>query len=68
MQRLLPASLLAAVADGIALGALTHALDLRMAQALGSIAPTGGDWTMSAYARGLSPRGDCRACGRGRSI
>ena len=33
MQRLLPASLLATVADGIALGALTQAFDLRMAEA-----------------------------------
>ena len=41
MQRLLPASLLATVADGIALGSLTHAFDLRMAQALGELAPNG---------------------------
>lgn len=41
MQRLLPASLLSTVADGIALGALTHALDLRMAQALGELVPNG---------------------------
>lgn len=34
MQHLLPATLLDSVADGIALGALTHALDLRMAEAL----------------------------------
>ena len=34
MQRLLPATLLETVADGIALGALTHAFDLRMAEAL----------------------------------
>ena len=41
MQRLLPGSLLATVSDGIALGALTHAFDLRMAEALGEIAPRG---------------------------
>lgn len=41
MQRVLPASLLGTVADGIALGALTHAFDLRMAEALQSISPTG---------------------------
>lgn len=39
MQRLLPAVLVATVADGIELGALTHALDLRMAQALQQLAP-----------------------------
>ncbi|MDQ3039035.1 MAG: hypothetical protein M3R16_04430 [Pseudomonadota bacterium] len=39
MQRLLPSTLLATVADGIELGVLTHALDLRMAQALQRIAP-----------------------------
>ena len=39
MQRLLPDALVATVADGIELGALTHALDLRMAQGLQQIAP-----------------------------
>lgn len=38
MQRLLPASLLGTVADGIELGALTHAFDLRMAAALERLA------------------------------
>lgn len=37
MQRLLPAALLKTVADGIELAALTHALDLRMAEALESL-------------------------------
>lgn len=41
MQKLLPDALLASVADAIELGLLTHALDLRMAQALGSLAPRG---------------------------
>jgi hypothetical protein len=40
MQRLLPAAVLGTVADGIELGALTHALDLRMAAELQRIAPT----------------------------
>ncbi|MCW0438804.1 hypothetical protein [Xanthomonas sacchari] len=39
MQRLMPASLLDTVADGIELGALTHALDLRMAEALQDLTP-----------------------------
>ncbi len=39
MQRLLPSALVATVADGIELGVLTHALDLRMAQALQRLAP-----------------------------
>lgn len=39
MQRLLPAAVLETVADAIELGALTHALDLRMAAALETLAP-----------------------------
>lgn len=39
MQRLLPAAVLETVADAIELGALTHALDLDMAQALQALAP-----------------------------
>lgn len=39
MQRLLPAAVLETVADAIELGALTHALDLDMAQALQGLAP-----------------------------
>lgn len=39
MQRLLPEKLLGTVADAIELGALTQALDLRMAQALQALAP-----------------------------
>lgn len=39
MQRLLPSALVVTVTDGIELGALTHALDLRMAQVLREIAP-----------------------------
>lgn len=39
MQRLLPSALVGTVTDGIELGALTHALDLRMAQALQQLSP-----------------------------
>lgn len=39
MQKLLPDTLLASVADAIELGLLTHAFDLRMAQVLESLAP-----------------------------
>lgn len=39
MQTLLPAALLATVADAIELGLLTHAFDLRLAQVLARIAP-----------------------------
>lgn len=39
MQRLLPQSLLETLADAIELGALSHALDLRMAEALMRLAP-----------------------------
>ena len=39
MQRLLPAAVLETVADAIELGALTHELDLQMAQALQQLAP-----------------------------
>jgi hypothetical protein len=40
MQGLLPRPLLASVADGIELGVLTQAFDLRMAEALQRLAPT----------------------------
>ena len=39
MKRLLPERLLGTVADAIELGALTQALDLRMAEALDGLAP-----------------------------
>ncbi len=39
MRRLMPASLLDTVADGLELGALTQALDLRMAEVLRALAP-----------------------------
>jgi hypothetical protein len=39
MQKLLPASVLGTLSDAIELDALTHALDLRMAEALEALAP-----------------------------
>ncbi len=51
MQRLLPAALLDTVADGIELGALTHALDLRMATALETLAGRVRDIDDALYAR-----------------
>ncbi len=39
MQTLLPGALLGTVADGIELGALTHAFDLRLAESLHALAP-----------------------------
>jgi hypothetical protein len=51
MQRLLPAAVLATVADGIELGAVTHALDLRMAEALQRLAPTRKRLDAALYAK-----------------
>jgi hypothetical protein len=51
MQRLLPGSLLGTVADGIELGALTHAFDLRIATELEYLAPGGDRLEESLYAR-----------------
>jgi hypothetical protein len=51
MQRLLPAALLDTVADAIELGALTQALDLRMAARLDRIAPRHRKLDMALYAR-----------------
>ena len=50
MQRLLPAAVLGTVADGIELGALTHALDLRMATELQRIAPARKKLDANLYA------------------
>lgn len=49
MQRLLPGPLLATVADGIALSALSHALDLRMAAALERRGPADGTLGVASY-------------------
>lgn len=51
MQGLLPAVLLATVANGIELGALTHSLDLRMAEALQRLAPRRRTLDDELYAR-----------------
>ncbi len=51
MQRLLPGALLQTVADGIELGALTHAFDLRIAAALERLAPTRKRLDGALYAR-----------------
>lgn len=51
MQRLLPVRLLETVVDGIALGALTHAFDLRMAAALDRLSPTAGALDEALYVR-----------------
>ncbi|WP_045738277.1 hypothetical protein [Xanthomonas sp. MUS 060] len=51
MQRLMPAALLDTVVDGIELGALTHALDLRMAAVLHALAPQEPRLEMDLYAR-----------------
>lgn len=51
LQRLLPAAVLATVADAIELGALTHAFDLRMAEALQRLAPARRKLDAELYAR-----------------
>jgi hypothetical protein len=51
MERLLPTALLGTIADGIELGALTHALDLRMAGALERLAPRRRRLDEALYAR-----------------
>lgn len=50
MQRLLPATLLETVADAIELGALTQALDLRMAERLQRLAPRRRTLDLALYA------------------
>ena len=51
MQRLLPERLLGTVSDAIELGALTQALDLRMAEALEQLAPRRRKLDETLYAR-----------------
>lgn len=60
MQRLLPAPVLGTVADGIELGALTHALDLRMAAALQRLAPTRKRLDAALYAKAYREIGHAR--------
>lgn len=57
MQRLLPAPLLETIAAGIELGALTHALDLDVAQALERLAPTRRRLDDALYARAYREAG-----------
>ena len=57
MQRLLPGVLLDTLADGIALGALTHALDLRMAATLERLAPRRRRLDSALYARAYRDAG-----------
>src|SRR3546814_8626275 len=56
MARWLPASLLRALGDAVALGALSHALDLRMVGALSADAPTELD--AQRYAAAYRSAGD----------
>lgn len=60
MQRLLPGFLLEAVAAGVELGALTHELDLDVAQALGTIAPRRRKLDENLYAEAYRRAGDPR--------
>jgi len=60
MQRLLPGAVLGTIADGIELGALTHALDLRMAQALHQMAPTRSKLDAALYAKAYRQVGHAR--------
>ena len=50
MMRLLPEPLIATVADAITLAALSHAFDLRMAEALTRVSPTGAVIDTESYA------------------
>jgi predicted transcriptional regulator len=58
MQRLLPAPLLDTVAAGIELGALTHELDLDVAQALERLAPRRRKLDAALYAQAYREAGD----------
>lgn len=60
MRKLLPGRLLVAVADAIELGALTHALDLRMAQALEALAPRRRRLDQGLYAQAYRRTGHAR--------
>ena len=60
MQRLLPAAVLGTVADGIELGAVTHALDLRMAEALQRLAPARKRLDAALYAKAYREVGHAR--------
>lgn len=60
MQRLLPGAVLGTIADGIELGALTHALDLRMAEALHKIAPKRSRIDATLYGKAYRQVGHAR--------
>lgn len=60
LQRLLPAAVLGTVTDAIELGALTHAFDLRMAEALQRLAPTRRKLDADLYARAYREVGHAR--------
>ena len=64
MQKLLPAALLKTVADGIELGALTHAFDLRMADALQALGGRRRGIDDGLYARAYRDVGLPRLRGR----
>lgn len=64
MQRLLPASLLPTIADAIEVGALSHALDLRMAEALQVLAPRRKTLDEALYAQAWRAVGLKRLRGR----
>lgn len=57
MQRLLPATLLATVADAIELGLLTHAFDLRLARVLHDLAPRRQRLDAALYAQAYREAG-----------
>lgn len=57
MQRLLPETLLTAVADAIELGLLTHAFDLRLARVLNGIAPRRRKLDAALYAQAYREAG-----------
>ncbi len=63
MQRLLPAAVLETVADAIELGTLTHALDLRMAEALETLAPRRKRLDEALYAQAYRQVGHSRLRG-----
>ena len=57
MQRVLPGTLLTAVADAIELGLLTHAFDLRLARVLHAIAPQRRKLDAALYAQAYREAG-----------
>lgn len=63
MQRLLPAPLLATIADGILLAALSHAFDLRMASALETLVPHHRELDERLYAQAYRQVGHPRLRG-----